>query len=57
MKDELIRDRLVVGILDKRVSQQLQMDSGIMVEKAKMTIKQKAAILEQGQELESDKKL
>ncbi len=27
-----------------------------MVEKAKMTIKQKAAVLEQGQELESDKK-
>ncbi len=56
MKDELIRDRLVVGILDKRVSQQLQTDSGLMVEKAKTTIRQKAAILEQGQELESDKK-
>ncbi len=32
------------------------MDSGLTVEKAKTTIRQKAAVLEQGQELESDKK-
>jgi len=38
LKDELIRDRLVVGILDKKTSQQLQMDPELTVEKAKKTI-------------------
>ena len=56
LKDELIRDRLVVGILDKKTSQQLQMDSELTVEKAKKTIRQKEAVQEQGKELESEKR-
>ena len=56
MKYELIRDRLMVGILDKKVSQQLQTDSALTVEKAKVTIRQKAAVQEQGRELETEKK-
>ena len=55
-KEELIRDRLVVGILDQKVSQQLQMDSTLTVEKAKKTIRQKEAVQEQGRELESERK-
>ncbi len=40
-RDELIRDRLVVGILDQKTSQQLQMNP---VEKAKKTIRQREAV-------------
>lgn len=54
-KDELIRDRLVVGIRDLKTSQQLQLDSTLTVEKAKKTIRQKEAVQEQGQELKSGK--
>lgn len=55
LKDEMIRDRLVVGILDKKTSQHLQMDPTLTVEKAKKTIRQKEAVLEQGRELEEKK--
>ena len=41
LKNELIRDRLVVGILDKKTSQQLQMDTELTIEKAKKTARQK----------------
>ena len=37
-KEELIRDRLMVGILDQKILQQLQMDSTLTVEKANKTI-------------------
>ena len=37
----MIRDRLVVGIRDAALSQQLQMDSGLTLEKAKKTVHQK----------------
>lgn len=56
MKDELIRDRLVMGISDKKVSQQLRTDPKLTVEKAKLTIRQKAAVQQQGRELEAEKK-
>ncbi len=46
----------MVGILDKKTSQQLQMDSELTVEKAKKTIRQKEAVQEQGKELESKKR-
>jgi len=56
LKDEMIRDRLVVGILDKKTLEQLQIDPALTVEKAKKTIRQKEAVREQGQALEQDKK-
>lgn len=34
LKDELIRDRIVVGIKDRRLSEQLQMDSELTLAKA-----------------------
>ena len=52
----MIRDHLVVGILDKKTSEQLQMDPALTLEKAKKMIRQKEAIREQRQVLEQDKK-
>ena len=47
MKSEMIRDRLVVGIRDQRLSQQLQMDPNLTLEQAKIRIHQKAAVSQQ----------
>ena len=55
LRDEMIRDRLVVGIRDKKTSEQLQMDSALTLEKAKKTVRQKEAVQELGQVLEKDK--
>ena len=57
LKDEMIRDRLVVVIQDQNTSQQLQIDSDLTVEKAKKTIRQKEAVREQGRELENQEKM
>jgi len=38
LKEDLIRDRLVVGIRDQSLSQQLQMDPDLTLEKAKKHI-------------------
>ena len=42
LKDEMIRDRLVVGIRDVSLSQQLQIDAGLTLEKAKTKIRQRS---------------
>ena len=34
LRDDLIRDRIVVGIKDKKLSEQLQLDSKLTLEKA-----------------------
>ena len=44
---EMIRDRLVVGILDTALSQQLQLDPGLTLEIAKKRIRQREAVGEQ----------
>lgn len=54
LKDELLRDRLVVGIQDQKLSQQLQMDADLTLEKAKKLIRQKEAVKEQSQELDGE---
>ena len=46
MKEELIRDRLVVGILDSGLSEKLQLDSTLDLEKAKKAIRLKEAVQE-----------
>ena len=51
MKEQLLRDLLVVGITDKKLSEQLQMDAGLMLEKAKKTILQKEAVRKQCSDL------
>ena len=40
VKDEMIRDRLVVGIQDMALSEKLQLDAELTLEKAKKAIRQ-----------------
>ena len=47
LKSEMIRDRLVVGIRDDNLSQQLQMDAELTLVKAKTRIRQKETIYHQ----------
>ena len=51
LKEEIIRDRLVVGIRDAALSQQLQLDSELTLEKTKKKIRQREAVGEQQREL------
>ena len=46
-KDEMLRDRLVVGIRDKALSERLQMDADLKLETAKTSIRQREAVKEQ----------
>ena len=47
MKEELIRDRLVVGIKDVTLSERLQMDEALTLDKAKKSVRQREAVKEQ----------
>ena len=51
MGDEMIRDRLVVGIRDAALSRSLQLDAELTLEKAKKKTRQQEAIGEQQQQL------
>ena len=51
IKEEMIRDRLVVGIRDTALSAKMQMDSTLMLETAKKSIHQREAVHEQQQAL------
>ncbi|XP_064468028.1 uncharacterized protein LOC135378816 [Ornithodoros turicata] len=44
LKDDLIRDRLVVGLRDKKLSERLQLDSGLTLEKAVNTARNSEAV-------------
>ena len=46
MKDELIRDRLVVGIKDIALSERLQTDEALTLDKAKKLVRQREAVKE-----------
>ena len=50
---EMIRDRLVVGISDKALSEQLCMDAELTLEKTKTMIRQREAVHEQRDMLEN----
>ena len=47
LQSEMIRDRLVVGIRDAALSERLQTDAELTLEKAKKTIRQREAVHEQ----------
>ncbi len=47
MKEEMIRDRVVVGIRDSTLSEKLQMDPALTLESAKKAIRQSEAVHEQ----------
>ena len=51
LKEEILRDRLVVGIRDKRVSEKLQLEADLTLESAKKTIRQREAVRQQSKEL------
>ena len=54
MKEEMIRDRLVVGIRDKVLSERLQLDPKLTLESAKKAVRQREAVKEQQQTLNKD---
>lgn len=47
LKDQMIRDRIVVGIRDQSQSARLQMDPELTLEKAKTLVRQREAVQEQ----------
>ena len=47
LKNEMIRDRLVVGIRDSALSERLQLDGNLTLDKAKTAIRQKETVHEQ----------
>ena len=51
MKEEMIRDRLVVGNQDKTLSERLQMEAELTLVKAKRLVCQREAVKEQGSDL------
>ena len=55
LTSEMIRDRLVVGILDTALSQQLQLDPGLTLDIAKKRIRQREAVGEQHKVLNGGK--
>lgn len=54
LRDEMICDHLVVGISDMALSQQLQLDAELTLEKAKTKVRQREAVEEQQRELKGD---
>ncbi len=54
LKDELIRDRLVVGISDSRLCETLQKDADLTLEKAIATVRQSEQVREQQESLRAD---
>ena len=55
-KSEMIRDRLVIGIRDTALSEKLQMDPGLTLEKAHRLIRLREAVHEQQDTLKDPKK-
>ena len=55
LKDELIRERIVVGIRDKALSERMQVDTHLTLDKAKREARQREAVQEQQGLLESDR--
>ena len=47
LRDEMIRDCIVVGIRDTNLSERLQLDSGLTLAKAKQAVRQREAVHEQ----------
>ena len=47
LKDELIRDRIVVGLKDKKLSEKLQLDSKLTLEKAVIQTRQSETVKKQ----------
>ena len=53
LRDEMIRDRIVVGIRDEAMSQKLQLDADLTLEAAKKMVRQREAVRAQQVQLRS----
>ena len=53
LKNEMIRDRLIIGIRDGQLSEQLQMESDLTLQKAEKLVRQRAAVSQQRKALET----
>ena len=53
LKDDLLRDRIVVGIADQALSERLQLDSKLTLDTAKTFVRQKEAVKEQHLQLKA----
>ena len=51
IRDEMLRDRLVVSMKDKALAEQLQLDPELTLEKVKRKMRQKEAVKEQNMQL------
>jgi len=47
LKNEMIRDRLIIGIRDGQLSERLQMESDLTLQKAEKLVRQRAAVAQQ----------
>ena len=54
LKEEMLRDRLIVGIRDTALSERLQLNAELTLDKTKKAIRQKEAVKEPGQELKGE---
>ncbi len=54
LREEMIRDRIVVGIRDSRLSEKLQLDAELTLKKAADTVRQSEAVKRQQAELKPD---
>lgn len=54
LRDEMLRDRIVVGIRDTALSERLQLDSELTLEKAKKAVRQKEAVKAQHLQLRGE---
>ncbi len=52
----MLRNRIVVGIHDQKLSETLQLDATLTLDKAKKAARQREAVREQKRELDGDKK-
>ena len=55
LHDEMVRDRIVVGILDHKLSEKLQLDSTLTLEKAITTVRQAETIKKQQPVIRGDR--
>ena len=53
LKNEIIRDRLVIGIRDGQLSERLQTESDLTLQKAEKLVRQRAAVSQQQQALKT----
>ena len=57
IKEEMLRDRIVVGMRDAALSERLQMDASLTLDKVKRELRQKEAVKEEHLQLQHERHL